>query len=814
MGLYRTLRKLSRLVPGSDESWTAGVRSLPQKIVLGVAPGVTPSPKPPVRMFMGTQPRQHRAERVWIWSVLQVRDPARVYEIYLMKDIIGFDRRLWLTGFTNYRFAIPHWAGRTGRAIYNDVDQIYLSDPAELFDTDMGDHGFLAITAKDTSVMLIDCEKMAAVWDLNEAKLGRRKPIEEKSRHLWGPLDRAWNARDEEYVAGRSKCLHYTTIHSQPWQPFPEVYVYLPNSVGYVWHALERSADEAAFQVFTADQPSDELDTLLERVRSAATSRGIEAGGNVRAELRDIMGDPAVKTVLSFTLRGDRLDGARPDQSIVTFNPVSGSMRELQDKSFDAVVCVDDLDFFPVADVPWIVERLLGCARRFAYVSVAANGRSRPLPDGSVLQSHPADESWWSWHFAHAGARHPSVRWTLAVRTANDTTRLRHGGRHDEKPPTVWVLADDKAGHTTQSLGLAQALGWPCVVKKLKFSPLNKLSNQLIGASLLGIDRQGSDPLQPPWPDLVVSTGRRTAPAARWIGEQSRGHSRLVQLGRKGGEIVDGFDLVVSCPHFRLPIHPRRLETVLPLNAVTPERLNEAAREWPTLLEGMPRPQVALIVGGDSALHQLDAATARRMGEEVRAFAEAAGGSVSAITSPRTNAKAIKALELVLDGAHRVDPWRKGTGKNPYLAHLAKADVIVVTGESESMLAEAAATGKPLYIYPLPEKPKKLRTRLSNWVVAQANTKPRKAKGTVRPQQGLEYVCARAVQKGIIRPRRDFALLHETMIARRLAHRWGEPLTTEGQAPLCEVEVIAQRVRELLGYAAPKPEPERYRMAG
>jgi hypothetical protein len=110
--------------------------------VLDVEPGVTPSSKPPVRMFMGTQPRQHRAERVWIWSVLQVRDPSRVYEIYLMKDMVGFDRRLWLTGFTNYRFCIPEWAGKTGRAIYNDVDQIYLSDPAELFDTDMQDHGF------------------------------------------------------------------------------------------------------------------------------------------------------------------------------------------------------------------------------------------------------------------------------------------------------------------------------------------------------------------------------------------------------------------------------------------------------------------------------------------------------------------------------------------------------------------------------------------------------------------------------------------------------------------------------------------------
>lgn len=812
MAFYRTLRKVTRWIPGSGRSWTAGVRSAPQKIVLDVAPGVTPSGKPPVRMFMGTEPRQHRAERVWIWSVMQVRDPSRVYEIYLMKDIVGFDRRLWLTGFTNYRFAIPHWAGKQGRAIYNDVDQIYLSDPAELFDTDMNGHGFLSITPKDTSVMLIDCEKMASVWDLEEARHGRRKPIEEKSRHLWGPLDRNWNARDEEYVAGRSKCLHYTTIHSQPWQPFPEVYVYLPNPVGHVWHALERSADQAGFQVFTAASPSDEIDLLRHQLSGADGGQG--TGGPAFAEGLDaVLQLPEVRSVLHFTLGTTGLVGARADQTVVRHDLVRDAAGALDGKIFDAVVCVDELDFIPVADVPWVVESLFRHARRFVYASVCTSRRARELRGGKVLHNHAGDEAWWSWHFAQAAARHPSVRWTLAMRTAGRFVRLRHGGRHGDKPPSVWVLADDKAGHSTQSLGLAQALGWPYSVKQLRFNLLNKLSNQLIGASLIGLKRRASDPLEGPWPDLVISTGRRTAPVACWIAEHSRGHTRVVQLGRKGGEIADRFDLAVSCEHFRLPIHPRRVETLLPLNNVTTEGL-AAAQEWPALFAGMPRPHVALIVGGDSALHRLDAETARRMGTEVRRFAEAAGGSVSAITSPRTSAAAIAALEAVLDGVNRVDPWRRGAPRNPYLAHLAKADVLVVTGESESMLAEAAATGKPLYIYPLPEKPLGVRARFSNWVVARAHARPRKAKGTVRPQQGLEYVCARAIQKGLVRPRRDFELLHETLIARGLAHRWGDPLTTQGHPPLREAEEIAQRVRELLGYAPPVPEPERYRLAG
>ncbi|MDY6816218.1 MAG: hypothetical protein SV598_10135, partial [Pseudomonadota bacterium] len=69
------------------------------------------SGQPPVRIFLGTQSAQIRAQRIFFYSVEKFRDTSREYRIYLMKDISGFDRRRWRTGFTNYRFAIPEFAG-------------------------------------------------------------------------------------------------------------------------------------------------------------------------------------------------------------------------------------------------------------------------------------------------------------------------------------------------------------------------------------------------------------------------------------------------------------------------------------------------------------------------------------------------------------------------------------------------------------------------------------------------------------------------------------------------------------------------------
>jgi mitochondrial fission protein ELM1 len=190
------------------------------------------------------------------------------------------------------------------------------------------------------------------------------------------------------------------------------------------------------------------------------------------------------------------------------------------------------------------------------------------------------------------------------------------------------------------------------------------------------------------------------------------------------------------------------------------------------------------------------------MGKEVRAFAEGAGGSVFAVTSPRTSAEATAALSTGLGDSHHLHRWRKGERDNPYLAHLASADVIVVTGDSESMLAEAAAAGKPTYIYPIPERPSGLRRRLSAWVTRIAYSQPRKKKGTIRPQQGREYLCARLIENGIVRPPHDLGPLHQEMIRMEIARPFGVPLELEPRATLREVEVVAHRVRELLGLTA------------
>lgn len=805
-------RLAGRLVPRVITAASSRGRLRPECVVLGVAPGVEPNRKPPVRIFVGTEPAQYRAERVFLWSIRQVRDPARVYEVHLMKDLAGFDRRRWLTGFTNYRFAIPHFAGCTGRAIYNDVDQIYLADPGELFDTDMGGHGYLSVNDRDTSVMLIDCAATNRLWTLEIAQQRRRKDIESLAREagLWGSLEAGWNSRDGEYAEDSSMVLHYTTIHAQPWQPFPRRYVYLQNPVGGIWHDLERSANATGYQVFGRQNPSDSFRSALGKLRTTVDPdtalRDVE---DTVQEARTISILPGASSVLPSPC--NILPSASSVLQIVATNEVptaatfAGAQvtrRELSEilddhslderDTFDATVCAGLLDQLPDEDVPWIIAELFARSRRLVCIAAQASGKNCGR-----------DKAWWLTHLAAASARYPACHWRLALRDdSGHATHVHTGGRWLGATPVVWVLDDDKAGHRSQSVGLAQAIGWPYEVKQLSFNALNRLSNRLLGASRLGLQAASKSELAPPWPDLVIGAGRRTAPIARWIGRESRGRTRLVQLGRKGGNLPDGFDLVVTCSHFGLPPHPRRVETAAPLHTVTRETLARAGDASPGLFGDSPRPHVALVVGGSALGYRLDDQVAERIGTEVANWAQATGGSLFAITSPRTGAAASAALQAALEGKAHVHIWQRGQQDNPYLAYLARADAIVVTGESESMLAEATATGKPVYIYPLPERRQRLDQRLKQWVVDRAYT-PRwkNAKGTVRPQEGVQYLCARLIERGYVHPPRDLSTLHRALVASGAAHLFGAPLQIDERPPLDEIATVAERVRTMLGVA-------------
>jgi mitochondrial fission protein ELM1 len=791
-------------------------RTTPECIVLPPREGARPSARPPVRIFIGSEPAQFRPERVLIWSIEQVRDPGRVYEIYLMKDLCGYRKWFWTTSFTNYRFAIPHYAGGRGRAIYNDEDQIYLADPAELFDLDMGDHGYLTISDRDTAVMLIDCERMARVWTLRDAQRRRKHALLDLgvASGECGPLPPEWHARDDpEFVEGRTRLLHYTTLHTQPWRPYPERFVYREHPLGNLWFELEDGANRAGFEVFTRERPS-----VFWSERIAA----IEASGNgagsdpvIEASVRDLVRRAKAKSLLRVE-PGASVEAAADPAAWEVQRAARRSLAGVaesgdEDDRWDGVACTAGLERVPIDDIAWVIDRLFRRAGAFVFAAVRSGRPARHWvtpPEGTV---HTPD--WWGDHFEAVATRYPGVHWELLIargpRFEPDRVETRAGGPFlGDALPRVWVLLDGKPGHTTQSLGLAEELGWPYDRVQLEFTRLSDLPNALLGESRLALTPASARGLRPPWPDLVIASGRRTAPVSRWIRRRSRGRTRIVQLGRMGVTPPAAFDLTVVPTYARLLPHPRQIPTVAPLTRVRSASLEEAKRRWSGLFEGAPHPRIALLAGGNSPHYRLTPERARQLGRDVTAMAEAAGGSVYATTSRRTPPAAARALEEALPGAAHVFRWTpdRSPDDNPFLGFLALADGFVVTGESASMLAEACATGKPVFIYPLPRGIPGWKGVVPRWidavvnaVLAAAESRPKSRRGITRPQRGMELFCSKLLARGVVKPSCDFERMHDALVSQGLARRFDGTYTAQPGAENGDLPRVANHVRRILG---------------
>jgi uncharacterized protein len=253
--------------------------------------------------------------------------------------------------------------------------------------------------------------------------------------------------------------------------------------------------------------------------------------------------------------------------------------------------------------------------------------------------------------------------------------------------PRIWVLADPRAGTAAQALGIAERLGEPFRRLDLAWGALARLP--LPFPSLLGLTPEARAAFVPPWPALVISAGRRSAPVALWL--QQKG-ARLVHCMRPGFGAAR-FDLLVIGQHDA----PKPAANILPIlgaaHRVSPERLATARGEFAELA-ALPSPRVALLMGGPPRAEGMDASVAGAITAKVAGFA----GSVLATASRRTGSPAEDAMAAALAGhPHRLFRWGDAP-PNPYAGFLAWADQVVVTGDSVSMLSEALATGGPVFI--------------------------------------------------------------------------------------------------------------------
>jgi mitochondrial fission protein ELM1 len=263
-------------------------------------------------------------------------------------------------------------------------------------------------------------------------------------------------------------------------------------------------------------------------------------------------------------------------------------------------------------------------------------------------------------------------------------------------PPTVWVMHDGKIGMENQVIGLAEALGWPFIEKRLVIRPpWRHLPPRLWLWPMTAIDPSGAV-LAPPWPDVLIACGRNTVALARRIKRENGGKTFWVQV-QDPRFARDEVDLVVAPQHDPAP-GENVFRTLGAVHRVTEAKLADAASRAAPLFAPLKRPLAAVLIGGDNAVYRLSEQRFTRLCDQLAVLART-GFGLAITPSRRTAAERLVLLRHRLDGLPAFI-W-DGRGDNPYFAMLGVADAIIVTADSVSMVSEAAATGKPVYIVEL-----------------------------------------------------------------------------------------------------------------
>lgn len=204
----------------------------------------------PIDVYIGTGPGMELACNTLICSIASNTEDPSLITIHLM-DAWGPDpewcdwanqcnhfnplltgKGFWVTPFSLFRYAVPH-AQVEGFAVYLDADMIMLGDIQELYLHREQGKWVCAENQDGDCVSIIDVDAVLAnkaypsFDELRGGVYTKRDLRRIVKKHLDPTIPDTWNMHDR--YRPYSNLVHYTSINTQPWHPWPDVVDYQPH---------------------------------------------------------------------------------------------------------------------------------------------------------------------------------------------------------------------------------------------------------------------------------------------------------------------------------------------------------------------------------------------------------------------------------------------------------------------------------------------------------------------------------------------------------------------------------------------------------
>jgi len=256
-------------------------------------------------------------------------------------------------------------------------------------------------------------------------------------------------------------------------------------------------------------------------------------------------------------------------------------------------------------------------------------------------------------------------------------------------------LSDGKPGDRIQCVGVARQLGGIIEERVVKPDKIWSLSPR---AMLPLRDRPGNpqSPIAPPFPDVVISSGRRTLPYLKAI-KKAAGDKVVTVCLKDPKTGTSAADVIWVPEHDRLR-GDNVIATLTSPHPLSLEMLEEARAEARIRFDEYPPVRIGIILGGITRGVTWDEETCADFAAKL-AKIPVEGHSILAVASRRTPPQLEQTVRKALKNHTLFYSCGTDEQDNPYRQVLAISDVLVLTGDSHNMVSEALATGAPVYVY-------------------------------------------------------------------------------------------------------------------
>jgi uncharacterized protein len=259
---------------------------------------------------------------------------------------------------------------------------------------------------------------------------------------------------------------------------------------------------------------------------------------------------------------------------------------------------------------------------------------------------------------------------------------------------TAWIFSDGKAGHEAQALGVVEALGLSPEIRRIDLTGIYKFIAPWGPLPTVATTNGGRLRISPPWPTFAFATGRTTIPYIRALKRRAGLETYTVIL-------MDPRTGPSSADLIWVPAHDRRrgpnvISTLTAPHRYSAARLRALNTTAPPKIAALPRPRIACLIGGPNGDYWYSPADETRLVETLGRLA-ASGVGLMITTSRRTPERLAARLRGSVAAAQSF--FWDGEGQNPYPDFVAHADMFVITADSVSMTCEAAATGRPIFVF-------------------------------------------------------------------------------------------------------------------